>query len=381
MNLLNKFNKANLIYGKWKFEMFIDNKVFNISKKLKDLIDDNELLDIPSKYDLKKFINTNNLKSKDYFLKISNIKNKLWVPITIKEFIPFRIYLGEKNYFEHNFDIVYFLNTEISSSYLKLFNDQLNDLIKSNIYLYKNITLNLILICSCRQKKDLLRKIIINKNLKKYFKVNLLFSNDNHKEFEGINKVWELSNIGDRRIILYFHGKGLSYMANKFFYIRQPIEKFIFRLLIFNWHKHLETFSRIYSIDKIGILSGGNGWLWFNFWIARTSYLSKLEKPKKTKDANYYEEWISKKPILEEESNFYKNIDGDKFAYSIDNTINLLSDTKKQKYNLGSICKVEKGGFVGLGIIKYTYRIWYLFFVILHKFGLNKGNNDRFLFF
>ena len=44
--------------------------------------------------------------------------------------------------------------------------------------------------------------------------------------------------------------------------------------------ENIELISRFKSIDKIGILSGGNGWLWFNFWIAK-SPISQLEKPKK----------------------------------------------------------------------------------------------------
>ena len=44
-------------------------------------------------------------------------------------------------------------------------------------------------------------------------------------------------------------------------------------------------------------------------------------------------------------------------------------------------CKVEKGGFVGLGIVKLKYRLWYYFFVLLHKLGINKGNKDRYKFY
>ena len=184
-------------------------------------------------------------------------------------------------------------------------------------------------------------------------------------------------------MILYFHGKGLSYLSNKLFYIRQPLEKFIFKLIIGNWEKNLERIYRIPSISKIGILSGGNGWLWFNFWIAKSSYLENLEKPKKTKKAFYYEDWLGRYEINKKNIGIkiYTNENNQKFYDSANQTLSILDNPKKNKYNLGSICKVEKGGFVGLGIIKYTYRIWYLFYVILNRLGLNKGDKDRFLFF
>ena len=59
------------------------------------------------------------------------------------------------------------------------------------------------------------------------------------------------------------------------------------------------------SINKLGILSGGNGWLWFNFWIAKSSYLSKIEKPRMTKRAFYYEDWIARFRIIKKED--FKN--------------------------------------------------------------------------
>ena len=68
-------------------------------------------------------------------------------------------------------------------------------------------------------------------------------------------------------------------------------------MVIHNWEANLEKLYRLESINKVGILTGGNGWLWFNFWIARSSYLSNLEKPKKTNHACYYEDWLGRSMI------------------------------------------------------------------------------------
>ena len=112
--------------------------------------------------------------------------------------------------------------------------------------------------------------------------------------------------------------------------------------------------NRFNSIYKLGTLSGGNGWLWFNFWIAKASYISNLEKPIKRNRACYYEDWLGRYLIKEEnkKSETYKNEYDETFLNSINNTLSLLSKPSKNKFNIGTPCKVEKGGFVGLGIIK-----------------------------
>ena len=145
----------------------------------------------------------------------------------------------------------------------------------------------------------------------------------------------------------------------------------------------LEKIFRLHSINKIGILTGGNGWSWFNFWIARSSYLSKLEKPKMTKYACYYEDWLGRSILNETSTNkiIYTNPENEKFYNTLDQSLSILDNPQKNKFNLGTCCEVKRGGFVGLGIVKYTYRIWYLFFVVLNKIGLNRGKEDRFIFY
>ena len=102
-----------------------------------------------------------------------------------------------------------------------------------------------------------------------------------------------------------------------------------------------------------------------------------------TKYAPYYEDWLGRSIINKYSKNkdIYTNDQDERFYNTLYQTLSILDNPKKNKYNIGTACKVEKGGFVGLGIIKYTYRIWYLFFVILNKLGINKGKKDRFIFY
>ena len=43
----------------------------------------------------------------------------------------------------------------------------------------------------------------------------------------------------------------------------------IFKLLVGQWENNIELLTRLNSIYKLGTLSGGNGWLWFNFGLLR----------------------------------------------------------------------------------------------------------------
>ena len=102
-----------------------------------------------------------------------------------------------------------------------------------------------------------------------------------------------------------------------------------------------------------------------------------------TNRACYYEDWLGRLEIDKDKNyqNIYKNEYGDLHPYSLNETFSILSSPKNKKYNIGSFCKVEKGGFVGLGITKYKYKLWYFFLVILNKFKIIKGTKDRFQFF
>ena len=379
MNFIRKKKSKSILNG-WIIELISNNKIINVSQKIRPYINNAKILEIKKSFYTKEITAHN----ESFYWKITNKYNKKWMPITILGGMPFSLDLNT-NFEERPIKIVYFINSDISNCYLNLMKDQINDFFKSKIFKYKKIKLFFIIISSSLNRRREIENLLLLKNIKEYVDYEITFSKDNHKEYEGINKVWQLSQIDRNKndLIIYLHAKGISYMQNKFFYIRQPLEKFIFKLLIGNWEKNLELINRFNSIQKLGILSGGNGWLWFNFWIAKSSYISQLEKPLKRKRACYYEDWLgrdlinSKKIFLGK----YKNEYGEIFSNNIDKNLNLLSNISKKKYNIGTPCKVEKGGFVGLGFVKIKYRIWYLFFVVLNKLKINKGEKSRFKFY
>ena len=371
-------------YKGWLFEIILEGKAINISSQLRPYINESNVLTIKSNLCISEIIKKKLDKSKIFYWRISNKYLKNWIPIRILGGIPFTLDL-KNNIKNNSIKMVYFINADISNCYLKVMSDQLDNFLQSKIFNLSNIKLFFIIICSDLKKRENIKNLINLKKIKKYVDFDIEFSSDKHKEFEGINKVWNLSKIksNNNDLIIYFHAKGISYMQNKFFYIRQPLEKFIFQLIIGRWERNIGLINRFNSIYKLGTLSGGNGWLWFNFWIAKASYISNLEKPIKRNRACYYEDWLGRYLIKEEniKSETYKNEYDETFLSSINNTLSLLSKPSKNKFNIGTPCKVEKGGFVGLGIIKLKYRLWYYFFVMLNKLGINRGNKDRFKFY
>jgi len=116
----------------------------------------------------------------------------------------------------------------------------------------------------------------------------------NEFEYRGILKVWELGQIHNNTndVILYFHSKGLThhkcYESNR---------NDNYNVILKDINKVYDIFTTFPSIDKIGYSSGGMGWIWYNFWYARGSYIYQVEKPIQTQRRHYYEDWLARKVI------------------------------------------------------------------------------------
>ena len=109
-------------------------------------------------------------------------------------------------------------------------------------------------------------------------------------EYLGIQKVWELGQRSTikphNHIILYFHAKGMS---DPLF----PNSKLI-NTILKPWKMIIDRFIENQKLNKAGYACAKPGWIWYNFWWARASYIKKLVKPIKTQRQNYYEEWLGR---------------------------------------------------------------------------------------
>jgi hypothetical protein len=93
----------------------------------------------------------------------------------------------------------------------------------------------------------------------------------------------------------------------------------------------------------VGISCGGNGWIWYNFWWARSSHIACLEQPIITERRHYYEDWLGR---------FLSPKDTDSHSAYVDTTKECISIAWSEimdKYNIGLVFDPGKGE-VNLGL-------------------------------
>ena len=117
---------------------------------------------------------------------------------------------------------------------------------------------------------------------------------ENEFEYRGILKVWELGQIYNRTndIILYFHSKGVTHYDH---YAECDYEINYINKILHDIDKIKEIYTIFPFVDKIGYFSGGTGWIWYNYWYVRGSYVYTVERPVKTDRRHYCEDWLSRK--------------------------------------------------------------------------------------
>jgi hypothetical protein len=177
---------------------------------------------------------------------------------------------------KYNLYTVYLINCLINNNYFDWLLNQIN-LIKdfgSTIYIIAIIS---------KLNENLFKKKVLN-----FFpNVNIICYSENEYEYRGILHVWNLGKIHNKKndIILYFHSKGLTYHQS---YDSNKNDNY--NIILKDINKIKEIFTIFSKIDKVGFSSGGNGWIWYNFWYARGSYINQVEKPIKTNRRHYYED-------------------------------------------------------------------------------------------
>lgn len=114
----------------------------------------------------------------------------------------------------------------------------------------------------------------------------------NQFEYPGIKLLYDQALQHPHKTYMYFHTKGMSYNIKE----RKDDEQALLKGTFKNWRKNLEIFQDK-AINKIGLFPAlhetiSGGWIWFNFFIARGSYLAACENPQLGL-RHYYEYWLS----------------------------------------------------------------------------------------
>lgn len=121
----------------------------------------------------------------------------------------------------------------------------------------------------------------------------------NEYEYPGLLKAWELAfdipiAEANTTYILYTHSKGMVFSGNA----GQATSSVLIRVVVQPWHKILWTFSQHPLVNKIGFSAGPGGFIFFNYFWVRASYMRTVVRPVSTKDRYAHEVWIHRRSTV-----------------------------------------------------------------------------------
>jgi len=208
--------------------------------------------------------------------------------------LPLHIPFQEPNYNEIKIHIVYFANTIVNPVFgTTLICMNLKHLIQSEIlYRVEHCTVHLMLSVHNDSVKDTILNMIPTQLQSKFI---FHISYENAHEYPGILKVYELGlNTDTDDIILYFHSKNITRFKGRPGHPEEHVGHKLMNDIIMNWRYCLFVFTNFPSIDKIGAKCNQEGFVWFNYWWVRSSYIKDMECPLKTTNRYYYESWLAR---------------------------------------------------------------------------------------
>lgn len=186
-------------------------------------------------------------------------------------------------------NIVYFANLFVNPTHgILLIDKQMKDLVSTG--LLDVATLHIVLSVPVRFNPTIKEKVY--QTFLPSHNVIFHINNEDCHEYPGIQLVHALafSNGSPNHYILYFHSKGITRFRGQ----RDIIERNLHKTVIAPWRHVLEIFETHSTIDKIGSTASDTGFIWWNYWWARASYLIHVEIPIKTERRHYYEDWLSR---------------------------------------------------------------------------------------
>jgi len=116
----------------------------------------------------------------------------------------------------------------------------------------------------------------------------------NHYEYPALDLVHRLagqSKDPTNHLILYHHSKGMVNSTHSEIRTRENLA--LTQTVIAPW-LHVEAqFLANPNLMKAGYAAASGGWIWFNFWWARASYLRRVSQPRVTTNRWLHEEWLA----------------------------------------------------------------------------------------
>jgi len=163
-------------------------------------------------------------------------------------------------------------------------------------------------------------------------------------EYNGIRAVWEIGQMlhpGRDDIVFYFHSKGLThYKTWKEYQESRRYGPDLTENILTQVNRTYEVFDLFPEVNKVGSRISHPGFVWYNFWFVRASYLRRVEEPIATTRRHYYEGWLARTGLTAQHQKQYHTTNRTEGGKTISmDGYSLDADTKKAKWlgatNLG----------------------------------------------
>jgi len=130
-------------------------------------------------------------------------------------------------------------------------------------------------------------------------------------EYNGIRAVWEIGQMlhpGRDDIVFYFHSKGLTHYKTWGEYQLSQSDDYQPKLtenILGQVNRTYEVFDLFPEVNKVGPSTSQGGWVWYNFWFVRASYLQRVMEPIQTTRRHYYEDWLARSGLTAQQGKQY----------------------------------------------------------------------------
>lgn len=271
------YSSQNLIalYGTFNIEM-APIVTIDVSDKISDYIK-GDIIEIP-----------NNISFSKLFGNVE-VGKKKYLQITLNDRI---INIAEDRYTDNividltdntkRIKVIYSLYIDPNSNWRAIISGQLYQLKGYGILSEADLYIHITDCYNCVQEvKELINKITPSAIIYTSFK--------NQFEYPAIKLVHDLSIQHPDNSFLYFHTKGMSHNLHS----RSLEEIILFTKTFESWRNNIQLLNRD-GINKVGLFPSEEGWIWYNFWYAKGTYLASLNAPEITDHRWYYESWLGR---------------------------------------------------------------------------------------
>jgi hypothetical protein len=114
-------------------------------------------------------------------------------------------------------------------------------------------------------------------------------------------------------IILYMQGKGMFNQEAHLVGARTCTNFALTNIVVANWRLVLGKFSENSKMQKSGFMCTITGFIWYNYYFVRSSYIKTLVRPILTSRRHYYEDYLSLK-MPGNESHYDFRVPGEEMA-------------------------------------------------------------------